>query len=323
MLGGVSAGLRRIRFSFMTRFFTHIPSVSDQPIPFVGLYIDLDNNGQYPSVLTISRSLQDFDALVREVTFFADPSFQFDLKLADVKEGSLKFDAFVWSAKKKLIERGRWLTIAAFVSGWLGNEIASHLAQNALQKLLSSEEQSLSEEEAQQLLELFENLKNSRVGEDQAKNLIENLSEDNSVKGAAIIEERGRTPARIFSIQELSQGLPSKILSRDTDQRVRQKSEDLILVAPTLLDKRRKWRFIGQSGEFGAYIEDEEFLQSALSGELGVTIAQGIIVHATVNYLDYFQDGVWVTKDARIAKVHNVTQRPTQDSLFFGSEEHE
>lgn len=93
--------------------------------------------------------------------------------------------------------------------------------------------------------------------------------------------------------------------------------ETLTLVSPVPLQSKRKWRFIGKEGEFGATVKDEQFLDDVQRGRSAIPMVAGIRMEVELQTLESPFEGIWIVRNRNILRVRRVT--PPSIQLTIGS----
>jgi hypothetical protein len=99
-------------------------------------------------------------------------------------------------------------------------------------------------------------------------------------------------------------------------RRARTSIETVTLVSPVLLPGKRRWRFLGKEGEFGAYIKDAQFLENVLRGRSGIPMVAGIRMEVELQTIeDPIEGGAWVVRERAVLSVRRVSPPSFQFGL--------
>ena len=91
------------------------------------------------------------------------------------------------------------------------------------------------------------------------------------------------------------------------------------LISPVLKPQSRSWKFLGQTGEFGAQMQDARFLEDLLSGKKPLPMVGGIEMDVMLKTYEEFVDGVWHVTERHITRVYRTYDPPTQTELSLPS----
>lgn len=148
------------------------------------------------------------------------------------------------------------------------------------------------------------------------------LDTDSAIAGVGAVREPGTRPTDIIARSEFhvrATAGAGGFLTFDDGSRTRRERvaiETLILVSPALLDSKRRWRFLGKEGEFGASVKDGLFLDNVLRGRSAIPMVAGIRLEAELQTIeDPIEGGAWRVKERSILRVRQINAPPIQSDL--------
>lgn len=301
----------------MPSFFLSTDKNGDPVDPYIGLYIKLREENSRPSLSTVAEALINFDGIVNEISYQINPSFEARLELASFDHGSIKINAVLQSIKTGALSKKNWITVAAVSGFWLAQQNATYLYTFIMDEIFKEKEElQLSDEAIKEIKEAVDDGISKGIGRRHAERFLDRLSRDKSISGIGIMPSPNKNPIDVTEPSRLEILRPALIERAGDGGRTRHTREELVLVSPTLIHKKRHWKFIGSNGEFGAYIDDLDFVDRVLNGEVKIPMSSGITIIADVEYDEDFHEGAWKIKRTAIKKVYDVFLRPEQRSLF-------
>ena len=294
----------------------------------ISLYLKT-GQGEHPDLKVVARSallfaeiientarLIDFDAVIRvEIVSGSEGSFGLNTlsKIAasakavavNVKQGVLAG----WQKHEKL----RFLTVYVALKvldngfSWGQDQVMDWMASDDA----PAEVRALSETDRKALAkEIAEELRRDQ-GDQQVKQLHKQVAKDKRI--SAIGVTASPKPARKLLVREQF----TDRVDDDGDERIRHERFEATLISPVLEFGDRRWKLRGPHGEFGAPINDKEFLKSAITGDLNLHLRGGLILDVEIDvYEKQIDSGVWSIDRRTVEKVHGWREGPVQGELI-------
>lgn len=281
----------------------------EQPI---SLYIGLVE-GHRADLAATARAALAFEAALKEIAFFVDPTIEISIALESGTEGSLHLNSFIQAVRGRVPDKNTLRMIAYGAVGWLCMETASHFYDRILSTIYA-EEPGISADDASAIAKEVVRLMDGGVAQSQVEQVYEELSKDENVTEVGVTTLHDERPK--YPVPRAHFNLSSRVVAVDETGNTRwiEREETVLLVSPVLLPAHRKWKFSFHEGEFGAPILDDQFLERLLSGREPVPMTAGISMRVLLRTKQELIQGVWAVKDRQIIKVFAVTpamrQRP-------------
>lgn len=301
----------------------------------ISVYLQL-KEGELADWEVVSRASIEFIEALKDLAAFADPSAKLKVTLQNSEEGSLRFNAllefFGASSDPGVAEQKRRERRAAFkgilyVAGtWLLLETGAHYYDMLLTKLDEAvaawmqEEQPNAdpasiEEAKQECRKLLEGATRNQVGASHVRKFFSELKADENITGVGVTADHHSPPEAIIPRSEFGdRSRPPKEDAEPTN-RTRVETMTVLLVEPRLLGDEKAWRFSVGGMEFGAKIEDREFVTATLSGRNGLPLMEGIYLQVKMRIEERREDNAWVVKSRTILEVLGHQTKPEQGSL--------
>jgi len=288
------------------------------------LFLDLQP-GEKADLSAVARAALAFDAAIKEAAYVIDPSLEVAVEFDSGTEGSLKLNALITDARKKLTDPNVLKAAALVILGWFATDTRSALDQSYIQSLVAHEQAAtgLSDEDAKKIAEKVAELMKGGIAHEQVKRIYRELETDPKVTGVGATTRRDHRPEAVVPrsrFRELSTmerfEVPTAISG---PVRTREKTETVTLISPVLLSGSRRWKFSFHEGEFGAPVLDQDFLDRVLSGREPIPMAAGLTMDVVLQTKEEQTDGVWAIVSRSVLRVLKVTKAPAQQALQLSS----
>ncbi len=290
----------------------------------ISLYIALQE-GRKADLEVVARASLAFAQAVRAIAVMHDPFADVRIELVSGTEGSISLNAVVkWLKEKtgiqdeltlKAVVIATSLWFAGEVGSWVVGEVMDHITgQDAAQTL------QLSEDDVKKIAEMVVLTLERKTAQPQVQEVYRELERDSAVAGVGASLAPGKKPTEIVPRSEFKErsGDIGKKELLPSGKRSESKPERVRIISPVLLEsKRRRWRFLGRTGEFGAPILDQDFQHDLLTGKISIPMRDGIEMDVLLEVVEEFKDGVWVVAERNILKVFHVYPPVAQQSLLL------
>jgi hypothetical protein len=284
--------------------------MADAPL---SLYLDLEPNTA-ADLEVVAKTALAFADLIREVSYFVDPSLQIRIEFDSGTPGSLSLNSRVRGLAKKAIDPKTLAAIAITVGAYFRHELTDWATHKFFDSVLTSEQKALSDADIQKISEHVADLLKKRTALPQAQNVYREVEKDTAIKGVGVSAVPGRRPADVVPRAEFAARIEQPpVLDIAPRRRKTPYSGRITLVSPVLLKADRRWKFIGPTGEFGATVEDNGFVERVLSGH--VRMAEGTQLNVDMETTEEFDGRVWQVKEHKVLKVKSARRPPHQPSL--------
>jgi len=284
----------------------------------VSLYLDLEQ-GQKADLEVVSRVAIALSEAIREVAYVLDPSIEIRIEFVSGTEGSLSLNNVLRTIADKATDPETLRTIVVVVVLWFAKEGASYGFQKGMDLVVGSAPitQKLSEDDIAKIADRVKFVIDGGVAKQQVEQVYRELERDTAIKGVGATPLPSKRPDSIVPREEFStrSGDINGSVEVLPDRRERVSEEVLTLISPVLLPGSRRWRFSSREGEFGAPIQDQEFLDNLLSGTIALPMTAGIQITAELKTVEEFRDQVWHPTERSVSKVVSVKAAPGQSSL--------
>ncbi len=285
----------------------------------VSLYVDLVE-GAKADLVVVARAALIFASAIRDVAYVVDPSMDVRIELISGTESSLSLNSIL---KAKIADQIGRISLAALAFGiisWIGKESADYAFQHIVDRIVSHEESaSIPPQQIEAIvkktIEAFQ-----KQGRQKGQRLFMELDTDPAIVGIGVTQQQGERPDYIVPKSDFrrrsfdDEEEPMDIAIRP-QRRTRTEIETLTLVSPVLLESKRKWKFIGKEGEFGAAIKDGLFLDDVLRGKSAIPLAAGVKLEVELQTIEDPFQGAWVVQQRNVLRVRRVIPPTTQIQL--------
>ncbi|MEQ8603520.1 MAG: hypothetical protein RIB45_09380 [Marivibrio sp.] len=303
----------------------------------IALYLDLAPD-RHPDIETVARAMIEFKSGLKEITDILDPNVVVSVGLVKTDEGSLSIQALITFVKRNSKKYTDKRTIAGVVIAtgfWFGAGVAEYIVENALDAAgvgeaienvvkdmglasddENTEQEEISEEQIQRIIEKTLELIEKRDRAPTPQRTFRILQRDDAVIGAGIrLSSDPAGPVTIVPRSEFARrsGAGEDIHIESDTKRVSHSEEWVYLISPVLVQEKRRWKFSGSRGEFGAYVKDEEFLSKLLRGDFHLEMVTGIKMYVQMETVEKREDGVWNVQETTIIKILDC-QPPAEQS---------
>ena len=286
----------------------------------VSLYLDLVP-GKKADLEIVARAILAFAGAIRDAAYVVDPSLQLRIELVSGTESSLSINGLLTASARAQITK---LTLRAVAFGaitWFTHHALDYAFQKTLDSVLADgPAPGVSQEQVETIvrrtIDAYQRQAAPRVEE-----VYRELEADPAIAGVGATREVGQRPETIIPRTEFASRATAAPASAanpglDRARRDRITIETLTLVSPVLLESKRKWRFIGKDGEFGAAMKDGLFLDNLLRGRVAIPMVAGIRLEVELQTLeDPIEGGAWLVKQRNVLRVRRVNAPPTQIQL--------
>lgn len=269
------------------------------------LYLDLEENS-FIELETSYKIEKAFEAALKELLFIIDPSAELKICLVSVTEGSISFNTLlrIINQKNKDVNLDlKSIVYACMV--WFALQTAAHTYDKILDYITSSPAHiELTKEQKNYIANRVACIIEKRIAHQQVQLIYRAAHADKAIKAIGSTRTFGSRPNELVPRSEFPfrAGMTDEVVHGAS--RTRHTEEIATLVSPVLLhDTNRKWRFRGEHGEYGASIKDEDFLNKAVNGALGMHMVEGIQFFVQMEIKEEFKDDVWQIKDRFIKKI--------------------
>ena len=300
----------------------------------ISVYLQL-KEGELADWEVVSKAAIEFIEALKELAEFADPSAKLKVTLQNSEEGSLRFNALLeffggsgdpGVSEQKRRERRVALKGILYAAGtWLLLETGAHYYDKLLAELDDAVAAWMQEDPAvdpasveeakQECRKLLEGATRNQVGASHVRKFFVELKADENITGVGVTPDHESLPEVIIPRSEF--GDRSRPAKEDTEptNRTRVETMTVLLVEPRLLGDEKAWRFSIGGMEFGAKIEDKEFVRATLSGRNGLPLMEGIYLQVRMRIEERREDTAWIIKSRTILEVIDHQTKPEQGSF--------
>lgn len=282
------------------------------------LFLDLEPE-EKADLATVARAALAFNAAIREAAFVLDPSLEIEVQFDSGTPGSLKLNAILGDAKKKLTDPKVLKAVAFVILSWFAEDVRSTIDQGFIQSIMLHEDTNphLSDEEIAEIARKVAELIRGGTAHNQVKQVYRELEADPKIKGVGATTRRDHRPETIVPRSRFRElGTTESVQSTETGAvRRREKIETLNLISPVLLPGQRRWKFSFHEGEFGAPVLDQEFLDRVLSGREPIAMTAGLTMDVVLETKEELIAGVWAITGRNILRVLAIRRAPAQQIL--------
>lgn len=299
----------------------------------ISLYLKTEQ-GVHPDLRVVARSAIIFAEIIESTARAIDPDLVVVVEVVSGSEGSFGLNTLskvATKAKAKAAdvkqgvldgwrkhEKARFLTIYVAVRildntiSWGQDQIMDWMASDDA----PAEVRTMSDEERKLLAKDIAEEMRRQPDDEKVQRLHGQIAKDKRI-GAIGITARPQ-PAKKLLPRSAFVESPEDELPSD---RIRHERFEALLISPVLEVGERRWKFRGPYGEFGAPINDKEWLRSAVTGETNLHLRGGLILDVEIDVYEKLLDaGVWEIERRTVEKVHGWREGPVQgDFLASGS----
>ena len=300
----------------------------------ISVYLQL-KEGEVADWEAVAKASIEFIEALKDLAQFADPSAKLKVTLQNSKEGSLRFNAIIElfgsggdpgvPAQKR---RERHVALKGILWGagtWLLLGTASHY----LDALLSKFDEAVAEwmedevdpdpasveEVKQECRKLLEDAARNQIGASHVRKFFAELKADENITGVAITDGHDGMPDLIIPRSEFGDRSRPQKDDAEPINRTRVENMTVLLVEPRLLGDEKSWRFSVGGMEFGAKVDDKDFVNATLSGRNGLPLKEGIFLDVKMKIDERREENVWVVKSRTILEVISFRTKPEQGSF--------
>lgn len=301
----------------------------------VGVYLKLEQ-GEHADWEVVSKAAIELIEALKELAAFADPSADLKVTLQNTQESSLRFnlnlklaiggrdDPGVPKEKRQARRVALWGILSA-AGTWFLLQTGSHYYDMVLSAIDATVVEILKEEGVvdgqveddakQECRKLLEGATRNQVGATHVRKFFSELKADEHITGVGVALDHQSPPLAIIPRSEF--GDRSRAPKDDTEptDRTRVETMTVLLVEPRLLGDEKAWRFSVGGMEFGAKIEDRDFVTATLSGRNALPLMEGIYLQVRMRIEERRDDSAWVVKSRTILEVLSHETKPEQGSL--------
>lgn len=286
------------------------------------LYLGLEEDSR-PDLAVVAKAAIAFDAAIRDIAFVIDPSISVRVELDSGTPGSLKLNSILKTIKGKVADKQTLKAVALVVIGWFAQDVRSYISEQLIETVIREEvDHSLSDEDIQKIAELVAKALNGKVGREHIQKVYEELERDGVIDGVGVTTNPDKKPRVIVPRTEfIERSGAVQDIDLGPEFRDKRTKETLILISPVLIDAKRKWKFSTRGVEFGATIEDHDFLEDLLTGQQSIEMVAGITMDVELDTREERIDGVWTVKDRVISRVIRTGRAQQQTELKLSPED--
>ncbi len=282
----------------------------------VSLYLDLEE-GQAADMEVVARAALAFSAAIKALALDLAPEAEVRVELLSGTEGSLSLNSKI-KGLGLLVTKERLVNVALGIIAYIALESRDYTVGRVLDhyfgKADAQAESHLSDEDIQRVVEAMQ--KGSAAP--QIRQMFKEVERDPTIKGVGATDQPGQRPSVIVPRSEFYTRAGVAPQETTITRRTTQERMTVVLVSPVLVEGKRRWKFRGPHGEFGAPVKDADFIHSVLIGTTPVPMVAGIVMDIEVETDEERTDGVWIPGDRRVTRVYDVKPPETveQASLF-------
>jgi hypothetical protein len=283
--------------------------------PF-SLYLDIEK-GANPEFAVIARAAIHLTEALQEAAYILDPSIKIRIEFVSGTEGSLFLNSIIKSlGSKDIVTPQRLRALAMLALFWFGTHAADKIFDH-LWEIAFGDGQTIaiSDKDKKDIAKLVTDALEHKVAKDHVERVYGTLRADPVITGVGATTKPGKKPDDIVPRQEFAIRSGAPQVEKPEPRKRLPTPETLILVSPVLKDENRRWKFLGPTGEFGAYIKDKAFLQKLLAGKIKQQMIAGIHMEVLLQVEEEFVDGIWQIKERDIVKVLSIRSPARQGVL--------
>lgn len=283
----------------------------------VSLYLELEP-GQIADLEVVAKASLAFAAAIKEIAYHLDPLLEVRVELDSSTKGSLSINARIKGFKAKYLNRNVILGVAVVVLIYFKDEIRDHVVDKALDEIIPGfSDEKFSPAEKKEIGEIMDEALKKNLGRRETSQVYRELERDKAVKGVGVTTVPATKPKDIVPRSEFRRRsgdappVETEVRKRHSEPRA-----TVTLIKPVLEHSRRSWRLKISDDEFGAIMEDDEFVDDLLSEKIRIPMVEGIQLDVTFSVDEEMTpQGVWEIKSRKIIKVHGQSRAPSQPSL--------
>lgn len=297
----------------------------------LSLYLDLEK-GVSPDFDVALRAALAWSSAIKEIAYVVDPGVQIRIEFDGTYGGSLGFNAKLRAMLSRTQEAAQSVHRAAtdpqvvrtaVVSAtiWAMMNLAEYSFARVMDYLTGAdaapEVQALSETDKTDIAnKVLAGLRNEAARQ-PVRTMYRELERDPGVKGVGVTAREDARPTEIVPRSEFriksGRDLPK---TQTIERRVVEERMRVVLVKPVLERGDRRWGFKGPSGEFGASIKHEAFIEAVLSGTTAVPMVEGIELTIDLETTEEFQGQVWTILKREVVNVVDLHWPARPGDLF-------
>lgn len=284
----------------------------------VSLYLEL-KPGETADLEVVARASLALVAAIKDITYHLDPLSDVRVELQSGDEGSLELKAWVREKRQKYINPKTVLAATIVFALYFKDEVKEHIISKGLDYLFPGfVEESFSDAEKKELREIIDEALKKHLGHKEAAQVYRELDKDPAVSGVGATTKPGTKPASIVPKSDFKRRAgDAPVIESEVRKRESDPTFTVTLIKPVLEHSKRSWRLKAGDVEFGAVMQDQEFLDNVLSEKIKVPMVEGIQLNVTLHIEEEFTPlGVWEVKSRKITKVHSFNRAPSQPSLL-------
>ena len=285
----------------------------------LSLYLDLKPNTKADFEVVANASLA-FIQLVRDAAFIIDPSLEIRIEFDSGTAGSLTLNSVIRAAKKH-VNIATLVTVVSVVGVQFRQEIITYTLDKALDTVMVGDKQGaqLTDKELDRVANRVAEMVQKKAILPPAQQVYRQLERDTAIQGVGATAVRDSKPDQIVPRNEFKlRGSQDVKLANIPEQKKRRSrfAGTVTLISPVLVHDDRRWKFSGPGGEFGAYIDDTDFVDRALSGR--VKFCEGSQFSVEMVTIEEFDGKVWMPTERHIVKIGRMRKPLKQASFSFG-----
>lgn len=266
----------------------------------LSLYFQLKEDRKADLEVVANASLH-WVAALRAAATAIEPDAEIRVEFINAEQGSLRLNTILeWTETQleRLAEGSadypRLRSLAVALSFFIGSVPAADFI-----KSLYSDSPAVSLDENDRLLlqELIEHTQEEPEVESKGRKFFGSLEQDPGISGVGVSEDSNSPPALIVPSKEFAERSGLWTLQEDEDERISYAIQDVTLIKPVLIPKRRAWTFSTDAlGEFNAVMSDERFLHALEHNQIKEPLRSGIRMRVQFKVEEKKVDGVWTLK---------------------------
>lgn len=297
----------------------------------ISLYLDLER-GVAPDFDVAMKAALAWSTAIKEIAFVVDPSVAIRVEFDGTYEGSLGFNAKL----RAVVVRGRRMAGSAVRAAsdpdairtaiisatiWAMMNVAEYALDRVMDHLTGADAppavQKLSDEDKADIARrVLEGLRNDAARQ-PVRSMYRELERDPAVKGVGVTTRRSSRPSDVVPRSEFSAMAGRGAIRAETvERRIVPERMRVVLVRPVLERGDRRWGFKGATGEFGASIKHDAFIDAVLSGTTAVPMVEGIELTIDLETTEEFQGQVWVPLKREVVNVVDLHWPARPGELF-------
>ena len=301
----------------------------------LSLYLDLED-GVAPDFDVALKAALAWSAAIKEIAYVVDPTVLIRIEFEGTYEGSLGFNAKL----RAVAARGRDAAAGigraasdpvvirtAIVSAtiWAMMNLAEYTFSRVMDHLTGADApsavQGLSDEDKEDIAKrVLDGLRNDAARQ-PVRAMYRELERDPAVIGVGVTTRPDQRPADVVPRSAFpTMAGRDTIRTQTMERRVVPERLRVVLVKPVLERGDRRWGFKGPTGEFGASIKHDAFIEAVLSGTTTVPMVEGIELTIDLETTEEFQGQVWVPLKREVVNVIDL-HWPTRAGDLFAAPE--